>query len=161
MAMWSTTQRSLIAGVASTARAAATIVSGVDCGPMLRTTMPRRTSPCGLRTTPGQCPRSVELLLDRGEGGAGERVVGRQLERTAELVAGARQMALRPVDLPEVTVRIVTRLVARRLDRRLEPGDRLVEPAEPDQIRADVVVRVAEVGVDRDRLATLGDRILV
>src|SRR5438105_710316 len=49
MAMWSVTQTSAIAGAASAARAQASTVSRVDCGPMLRSTMPtrmRRPSRC-------------------------------------------------------------------------------------------------------------------
>src|SRR5256885_9386416 len=49
MAMWSVTQTSAIAGAESAARAQASTVSRVDCGPMLRSTMPtrmRRPSRC-------------------------------------------------------------------------------------------------------------------
>src|SRR5205085_2050367 len=37
---------------------------------------------------------------------------------------------------------------------------RLVVAAELDQVRADVVVRVSEVGIDRDRLLALRDRVV-
>src|SRR5439155_5557706 len=65
-----------------------------------------------------------------------------------------------PSRLPQVAVRVVARLVARRFDRRLEPGNRLVETPELDQVRADVVVRIPEVGIDRDRFLALHDRVL-
>src|SRR5438128_3844570 len=69
MAMWSVTQRSAIAGAASTARAHARTVSRVDCGPMFRTTMPTcmgRPSRCApplsmverrRMSTPAEAPR--------------------------------------------------------------------------------------------------------
>src|SRR5882724_525760 len=54
----------------------------------------------------------------------------------------------------------VARLVAWRRERALEPRDRLVELALLEEVRADVVVRVAEVGIDGDRLLALRDRVV-
>ena len=52
-------------------------------------------------------------------------------------------------------------LVPGRLLRLLQPRDRLVDPAEVDQIGADVVVGVSEVRIDRDGDLALIDRLLV
>src|SRR5436309_4367695 len=105
-------------------------------------------------------PPLVQLLPDRGQRRPCELVVGGELERTLELFPRLGEEPLRPVDLPEIAVRVVPRIVAGRLDGRLEPGDRLVGPLELDQVRADVVVGVAEVRVDGDRLLALRDRLL-
>src|SRR5437773_10258141 len=102
----------------------------------------------------------VQLLPDRGQRRPCELVVGGELEGTLELLPRLGKEPLRPVDLPEVAVRVVPGVVAGRLDGRLEPGDRLVGPLELDQVRADVVVGIAEVRVDGDRLLALRDRIL-
>src|SRR5207253_8160746 len=101
---------------------------------------------------------SVGLLANGFRRRLGERIVGLDLQRPLELFERLREHALGPIDLAEVAVRVVTGLVAGRLQRRLEPRDRLVEAAELDQIRADVVVRVPEVRVDGDRFLALGDR---
>src|SRR5438105_12831760 len=56
MAMWSVTQTSAIAGAASAARAQASTVSRVDCGPMLRSTMPTR------RRRPSRCAPPLSMV---------------------------------------------------------------------------------------------------
>src|SRR5207249_7339292 len=43
----------------------------------------------------------------------------------------------------------------------LEPGDRLIEAVQLDQVRPDVVVRIPEGRVDRDRALALLDRVVV
>src|SRR5437667_10104627 len=106
------------------------------------------------RRTPG----SVDLLANRFHRRLGERILGLDLEGALELLERLGEHALRPVDLPEVAVRVVTRLVAGRLDGRLEPWDRLVEATELDQVRADVVVGIAELRIDGDRLLAPRDR---
>src|SRR5439155_1643388 len=76
MAMWSVTQTSAIAGAASAARAQASTVSRVDCGPMLRSTMPtrmRRPSRCApplsmverrWMTSPGRRAKITEGIVN-------------------------------------------------------------------------------------------------
>src|SRR5438093_5451938 len=49
----------------------------------------------------------VQLLSDRAQGGARERVLGLNLEGALELLRGLAEEALRPVDLPQVAVRVV------------------------------------------------------
>src|SRR5438876_566344 len=64
------------------------------------------------------------------------------------------------MDPPEVHVGELPRLVARGALRLLEPRDRLLELALLHQVATDIVVRVAEVGIDLDRLETLARRLL-
>src|SRR5260370_19497789 len=54
----------------------------------------------------------------------------------------------------------MARLVARRPLGAFEPGHGVVQSALLDQVHADVVVGVAEVGIDLDGALALGDRAL-
>src|SRR5207244_465612 len=120
----------------------------------------RRAAPAAAPRRDRAPPPSIQLLADRRQRRARVRIPRLDRERALELARRLREQPLRPVDLPQVAVRVVAWLVARRLDRRLEPGNRLVETPELDQVRADVVVRIPEVGIDRDRLLALRDRVL-
>ena len=78
------------------------------------------------------------------------------------------KLALRGVELPElhvdaeqVQVGEVARLVPGGLLRHLQPGDRLVELALLDEIRADVVVGIPEAGIDPDGDLALLDGLVV
>ena len=42
----------------------------------------------------------------------------------------------------------------------LEPGDGFIEAAEADQVGADVVIGIAEIGIDSDGALALGDGVL-
>src|SRR2546422_8242762 len=64
------------------------------------------------------------------------------------------------MDPPEVHVGELARLVAWGVLGFLEPGDRLFELALLHQVATDIVVGVAEVRVDLDRLETLARRFL-
>src|SRR2546425_577671 len=61
----------------------------------------------------------------------------------------------------EVRVRVEVAAVPRRGDRLLEPRDRVIQAVQLDQVRADVVVRISERRVDRDRPLALLDRVVV
>ena len=58
----------------------------------------------------------------------------------------------RPVDTPEIVVRIMVGIVSTRLKGALEPGQGLVVLALLDEVGADIVVRVAELRIDPDSL---------
>ena len=60
------------------------------------------------------------------------------------------KLALAFIDAPQVEVREAVAFVARRAQGAFKPRDRLVQLALLDQLRADVVVRVAECGVHLD-----------
>src|SRR5215831_11897386 len=63
-------------------------------------------------------------------------------------------------DPGEVHMRKLARLVSLRLLRALEPGDCLIELSLLHQIAADIVIGVAEVGIDLDSAQTLLGRLL-
>src|SRR5260370_21973414 len=55
---------------------------------------------------------------------------------------------------PQVVVRKMSRLVTARFRGALQPGNRFLETAQLDQVRANVVVRIAELPVDLDLAPT-------
>src|SRR5262249_62191151 len=65
------------------------------------------------------------------------------------------------VDAPEVAVRIMAWFVSPGGDGALEPRNRLLQLAELDEIGTDIVVRVAELRIDGNRLLALGDGVVV
>src|SRR5689334_3505191 len=83
-------------------------------------------------------------------------VGGRETHRGLELAERVPPASLLEIDAAEVHERKLSWLVARRLLGALEPRDRLVELALLHQVHADVVVRVAEVGIHVDRAQALG-----
>ena len=54
-------------------------------------------------------------------------------------------------------MRKVARLVAARFRGAFQPGNRLLETAQFDQVSANVVVRIAEFRIDFDRQPAFGD----
>src|SRR5205807_2547533 len=76
--------------------------------------------------------------------------------RALELAQRLPHPALPQVDSTQVQERELARLVAPGLLGLLEPADRLVELVLLHQVDADVVVGVAEVGVDLDGAEALG-----
>src|SRR5262245_38599914 len=78
-----------------------------------------------------------------------------------ELADRVVDLVLSHVDARQVEIRIVTGLVAPRALGALEPIDRFLLAPQGDQVGADVVIRVAEVRIDRDRHLALGDRFRV
>src|SRR5258705_3671216 len=103
---------------------------------------------------------SVHLRSDQARRLLRLRIVRMNLEGLRELPQSARAVALGQVDAAQVQIGKVARLVARSELGALEPGHGLVELAPLDQVRADVVVGVAEVRIDLDRALALGDRAL-
>src|SRR5690349_4922471 len=100
----------------------------------------------------GQARDSVDQLgglFDRFEN---ERIVRAKLERGAEMLQGLARHRLGEINARQVQVREVSRIVTLRRDRFLEPRDGGVQLARRDQIRSDIVVRVAEIGIEIDCL---------
>src|SRR3989454_6734159 len=62
-----------------------------------------------------------------------------------------QHLAFLLVDPRQVHVRELRRLVPRRVHRLLEPRNRIVLPPQLDEIAPDVVIRIPERGVHRDR----------
>src|SRR5712691_824377 len=82
-------------------------------------------------------------------------IARRQAHRALELAQRVPPAPLTEVDPPEVHVGELARLVARGALGFLEPRDGLIELVLLHQVAADVVIRVAEVGIDLDRPETL------
>src|SRR5262245_47407554 len=89
--------------------------------------------------------------------GAGGPVAWNEGESGAELADGGVELTPLRKDPSQVDVRIVARLVPGCRHRALEPAFSLLVTTQPDEIRTDVVVRVAEVGIDLDGALALPD----
>src|SRR3989441_9172981 len=87
-------------------------------------------------------------------------VVGRHAHRAFEPAQRVRPASELDVDPSQVHVRELPRFVAGGALGLLEPRDRLVELALLHQVDADVVVGVAEVGIDLNGLEALRGRFL-
>src|SRR6185437_8545394 len=83
-----------------------------------------------------------------------------KFERTLELANRLLQHPLGRVQASQVHVWKMTRLIARRLLGLLQPRHRRVELALGDQVGADVVIGIAEAGIDLDRFLALADRVV-
>src|SRR6266542_1358991 len=122
----------------------------------------RATSP-GLRSQPKRsgASGSARLLIQHAQEpvqlATGRLVLGLEVDGRTELAHGGGDVVLHDVDLTQVDVRIVSRLVAYGLLGALAPRDRFFDPSELDQIRADIVIGVAEVGIDGDGAPALRD----
>src|SRR5207247_11420706 len=89
-----------------------------------------------------------------------QRIIRVQRERFLVAFDGLLPLSLALVDSAEVQVREGRTLVALGLHGLFEPRDRFVELLLLDQIRADVVVGVAELGIHRNGVAAVLDRLL-
>src|SRR5262245_41401398 len=115
----------------------------------------RGRSPAGRRgpgsIQQGESPVQFANLLPR----AG--MTRLDLAHRLELAAGGGGRLGEDVHPCQVAVGKVARLIARGSHRPREPRDRLFGPPQLDEIGADVVVGVAEGGVDLDRRVTMGN----
>src|SRR5437016_5175843 len=89
-----------------------------------------------------------------------QRIIRVQRERFLVAFDGLLPLSLALVDSAEVQVREGRTLVALGLHGLFEPRDRFVELLLLDQIRADVVVGVAELGIHRNGVAAFLDRLV-
>src|SRR5258706_3134918 len=95
-------------------------------------------------------PLTMHNAANRLESRLSKRVALLDLQRFLEAAYGVAVHLFSKVRAAEVVVRKVTRLVAARRRGLFEPGNRFLEPAQLDQIRADVVVKVAELRIEPD-----------
>src|SRR5258705_4979835 len=93
---------------------------------------------------------SIHHAAKRRKSLLSQRVARLDLQRFLEAAYGVAVHLFSKVGAAQVVVRKVTRLVAARRRGLVEPGNRLLEPAQLDQIRAAVVVRVAEPRIQPD-----------
>src|SRR5215211_362550 len=104
---------------------------------------------------------SVQLGLHTAQGAGGLCEAGLLFERVAVVARGVERAVALLVDAPEVEVREGVRLVARGGERAAEPAHARPEVALRDEVAADVVVGVAEGGVNPNRLQALVDGLVV
>src|SRR4051812_35732767 len=76
------------------------------------------------------------------------------------LFPGANPIPFRLIDSTEVHVRIAVTLVSGSLKGTLEPGNSGVGLALHDEIRTDVVVRIAEIGIDLNGFMAFGNSVV-
>ncbi len=102
-----------------------------------------------------------EFLVDHAaevfDGLARESVARFDAQRFVETFARAGQHAFRGIGAAEIEMREVARVVARSGDGAFEPRDGFVVFFQLDQVRADVVVGIAEFGIYFDGALTFGD----
>src|SRR5712692_1313108 len=116
-----------------------------------------RAARTGAFPLPMRNQASIQCSSQLSQRGKTGRLAGVNLERRLELLDRAQHHPLLRVDAPEVHVGEVPRLIARSRLGLLKPLDCLVELSLLDQVRPDIVVRVAEGRVDSDRLFALLD----
>src|SRR5713226_511610 len=104
------------------------------------------------------------MLVEAGADGVqrlpGLDVAWSQLHGPLELPKRLPPAPLLEVDAPKVHEGELARLVASSLLGLLQPGDGLVELPLLHQVDSDVVIRIAEVRVDLDRVETLLGRLV-
>ena len=105
-----------------------------------------------------------EFLVDHAaqvfDGLARESVARFDAQRFIETFTRAGQHAFGGVSAAKIEMREVARLVARSGDGTFKPGDGFVILFELNQVRADVVVRIAEIGIYIDGAFTFCNRIV-
>ena len=82
---------------------------------------------------------------------------GSIFERLLKTFHRARVHFLAQIGAAQIVVRKMARLVTARFHSAFQPRNRFIESAQLDQIRADVVVRIAELRIDFDRALALGN----
>jgi hypothetical protein len=89
------------------------------------------------------------------------RILTVQLKSAPIVLTRFLPLALVFIYASEVAMGKEIRVVSRRFQRFLQPGDRRFPLSLLDQIGADVVVGVSKIRIDFDRLLTIGDRLRV
>ena len=84
-------------------------------------------------------------------------IVGIDFQRAAEFLQRLLNHSFVEIDPPQINIRKVARLVARRRFGTLQPGNGVVEALLLHKVDADVIVGVAEFGVELDGDLALGD----
>src|SRR5262245_15669309 len=98
--------------------------------------------------------QAVQLLT-------GDRVARLDGDGALKLADGLAHLVLAHVDAREVEEREMARLIARRGFGALQPLDGFLRTAQLDEVCANVVVGIAEGGIDGDRALALDDGLLV
>src|SRR5882762_5422299 len=77
-----------------------------------------------------------------------------------KLFARAIDQALGEIGASQIEMRKVPRVISLCRSRLFEPGDGFVKAIEPDEVRAYIVVGIAELRIDLDGAFAFGDRLL-
>src|SRR3990170_597427 len=93
----------------------------------------------------------MELLVNRLYGLTGEGISGIDSQGLLEFLQRLFQHPLRQVDASEIAMGKMVGLVPFGPNGSFEPRNGLFLPAQIDEVGSDVVVWVAEIGIDRDR----------
>src|SRR3977135_2162200 len=94
------------------------------------------------------------------EGLARQRVARLDRQCFKKLFAGAIDQALGEIGASQVEIGKVPWVISLCRNRLLKPGDGFVKAIEPDEVRADIVVGIAELRIDLDGAFAFGDRLL-
>src|SRR5688572_8497008 len=91
--------------------------------------------------------KSLQLSLQLFDQLSKVCIVGINFERSAKFFQGFLDHSFSQINPPQIDVRKVTRLIALGGLSALQPRNRVVEPLLLHEIDANVVIRVAELGV--------------
>jgi hypothetical protein len=101
----------------------------------------------------------IDHAAERNEGLTRESVLGFDVEGFLKTAHGLAVHFLAQISAAEIVVREMTRFVAWGFDGLLQPGNGFIELAEFNHVGADVVVRIAEVGIELDGALAFGDSV--
>ncbi len=103
--------------------------------------------------------KSVHHAAERSEGLLRKGILRLDVEGFLETAHGLTVHFLAEIGATEIVMREMSGFVARGFDGLLQPGNGFIELAEFNHIGANVVVRVAEIGIQLDGAFAFGDGI--
>src|SRR5277367_4886805 len=118
--------------------------------------------PCGFELLTFNCGLSTALVHyapERSERLPRQRIPRLNFEGLLKTFHRPCIHFLSKIGAAQIVVRKMARLITARLNRAFEPRNRSIEPAQLDQIRADVVVRIAKLRIDFNRALAFGNGI--
>ncbi len=95
-------------------------------------------------------PESIHHSAERSQRLLRQRIPRLDFQRFLEAANRVAVHFFSEVRTAQVVVRKMARLVAARFRGAFQPGNRFLEAAQLDQIRADVVVRIAKLRINLD-----------
>jgi hypothetical protein len=100
---------------------------------------------------------SIHHAAEVFESVARQRVARFDRQSLQKLFAGAIDQTLREIGAAQIEMGKVSRIISFCGYRALEPGNGFVKTFEADQVRADIVVGIAEIRVNLDGALAFGD----
>src|SRR5712664_4512731 len=101
---------------------------------------------------------SIHHAAERIKSLARQRIARLDLQRFLEAARGVAVHLFSQIRAPQVVMRKVARLVAERFGGALEPWNGFIEAAQLDQIRADIVIGIAEFRIELNGAYLIEDR---